>query len=239
MANIPLTVEDILFNEGFVNFSSDIQKTQNTNHTNNKYDKNTIYEILHKDNPIVKLKEFGIYHDKNNIKYEKLEYTNIYDIDNEKNYARYLMSRTYVIEKVVTNNITTLDDKDISFNCPLYYLIVTDMNNNIINDSLYTVKLVFPSEYFSECNNLIVKFSDGYVCDNNQDFYDMFGKNKTKIYNDVIRINHKKQRIFNNYTDRIEIIFDDMTCLNSIKIECKVYDIYGYGGFFISGWLFN
>jgi hypothetical protein len=71
--------------------------------------------------------------------------------------------------------------------------------------------------------------------------YFVFSEKKVNMLNELLsRANIKEnQFVFNEYTDYIEIIFDDSVKVEQINIVCKVYNIYGYGGFFGSGWCYN
>jgi hypothetical protein len=227
-----LTINSLLGIDGFVPY---IKSECGDNNVHDiSYDRENIYEMLHAENPILKLKEFGMFSDKNNLKYDKLEYTNIYDIDTENNYARYLLSRTYLLEKEIKDDIITIEYGDISFTCPLYYLSITDDNNNTISEELYIVELNIGE------SDLIVWLNDGYVKDDNHGVYDMFGRHYAEKYNEIIKpVIPDRQCIFNSYTDKITIYFSKDIKAAKIKIECKVYDIYNYGGFFRSGWMFS
>jgi len=48
-----------------------------------------------------------------------------------------------------------------------------------------------------------------------------------------------QQLLYNSYTDTIRIIFKDPIINKKINIECRTYDLYGYGGFFSCGWLYT
>jgi hypothetical protein len=231
-----LSLDSLMISDGFIN--------DNTQLKPKIHNKNDIFTILHEENPIIKLNELGMFIDKHDNVYKAsiIEYLSSYNIINDSDniYANYLISRTYNIEYSITNNITEINftDNNISFTCPLYYLSITDINNNPIDNTLYTVNLILD---FENNNILPVNFNKyGYINDNNQLTYNIFGKNKVKHYFNLIdKLNTPTQCIFNDYTDKIIIKFKNNFLHNKIKIEFKMYDIYRYGGFFTSGWLFN
>jgi hypothetical protein len=229
-----LTVENLLGSEGFIRYPDDPMVLSNYENVVAKT-KSDIYEDLHKGDPIKTLKEFGMFGDKDSIKYEKLEYTGIYKVINEEKYARYLLSRTCVLDKEVHNNSVTIGYNEIYHTCPLYYLTVCDVDGKQIDESLFSVQL----DLCEHKTKLQIHFDKGYIKDDNQDFYDIYGKNKNKIYKELINcVDKNMQYIVNDYTDSITINFNPTLQLSNVKIEYKVYDVYGYGGFFSSGWLF-
>ena len=218
-----LSVECLLGSDGFIPLGK--------NKIEQKDSKKNIYKMLHDENPIKKLKEFGMFNDKDDVKYKKLEYTGIYNIDEKKNHAMYLVSRTFVAQKNIENGIVVITHKDIDFNCPLYYLSITDEQNNDIDGSL---TMTF---YDPRCN-LHVTFKNKYIKDDQQCFYNIWGGNKVKIYEKMIKSEiHDRQYIFNSHTDMLEIKFDNTIKTKKVNITCKVYDIFKYGGFFNSGWI--
>ena len=161
------------------------------------------------------------------------------DIDYEKNSAIYLLSRTYIFDKTInkkndnSHNFITIGHDDISFNCPLYYLSLYYNNRDKINESLYTVIMIF-----SEQCKLDVNFKNGYISNDKQFLFNIWGKNQIKSYKHIVG---EQQCLYNGYTDKILIKFNkDMNFdnLDKIKTECKVYDLYLYSEFFRSGWLY-
>jgi len=165
-----LTVDILLNTDGFVKYGEEGTTTFD-------YTKADIFKMLHEENPIKKLKEFGFFQDKDKIKNETLEYANIYNIDLERKSCVYLLLRNCVFEKEIKNNMIIINwnDNNIRFECPLYYLSVMDSNNNLIDSSLYIVKIMLETG-----SELIVTFKDGYIKDDMQKIYDIFGKHKVQ-----------------------------------------------------------
>jgi hypothetical protein len=227
-----LTLNNLLGTDNFIPFDE-----SDPNETIKKpLKKSDILEMLHIEGPITKLKEFGFFNDKEHINNKGIEYTGIYKINENKKIANYLLSRTYVIKKRISDNKIVINENDFNFNCPMYFLIIRDDNGNKMNELSYSVKLFC----FDEKICLNVGLNNGYISDNNQEFYDLFDKHKIGTYNDIIKPNLPNIRyIFNTYVDKYEISFNEPIETQHINIECKVYDIYAYGGFFNCGWIYS
>ncbi|VBB17916.1 hypothetical protein YASMINEVIRUS_379 [Yasminevirus sp. GU-2018] len=233
-----LTVETLLGSDGFVRFEDDENRSEGG--LSKLKAKTEIYEDLHRGDPIKQLREFGMFNDKREIKYDKIEYTGVYNIDYEKGYARYLLSRSYILNKDIVGSIVYIENKEISFACPLYYLSVSDSEGNMMDESLYSVVLVV-CDRKAQYN---MQFNKGFIQDDNQDFYDIYAKHKNKVYRELInQVKHDRghvtQYVINDYTDTIIIKFKEGFNKSSVRVECRVYDVYGYGGFFSCGWLFS
>lgn len=183
-----------------------------------------ICENLHHNDPVKTLKSFSLLPEERGC--NALEYANKYQINSDKKRGEFLISLIYSLKKQVDeHNTITITDKDINFNVPLYYLSISQ--NEIITD--YSVKL-------TQCD-LIPKFRDGYIHDDNQYVYDIFSRNKSILFRKLLR--DDSQLIFNNYNDKIVITFNERYSGQEMNIEVKLYNIYAYGGFFNSGWIFS
>lgn len=229
-----LSLDSLLYSDGFVKYDTDDKINPPI------YSKLEIYEMMHRENPIKKLKEFGMFNDKDEPKYDKMEYDNIYDVHMERG-ARYLLSKTYTLEKDIINNEIEINYIDINCKCPLYHLSILDENGYPMDESLYTIEMLVDF-----CNHAFtVSFSDS-IKDESQILHNIFDSEesmiykKIKVYKEIIGDNYlNKKYIFNDYTDKFIIRFDDSVKINKIKVICKVHDIYCYGGFFWSGWMYG
>lgn len=248
-----LTIDSLLGSDGFVRMKeNNVENNVENNTEHNESDqqianssKDTIYETLHNEDPIKTLKKYGMFRDKKEIKYDNLEYVGKYKSND--NCAYYLCSRTYIFDKIIENNKIIINDVDVDFDCPLYYLSISfiDDENPLVSVPVPdpSVKLIFDNYY-----SIIVSFNGGYINDDNQNIYNIISENVSSIYKEIIELENK-QHIFNRYTERIEIDFDSLNLdkrevpfgkrivSNKVKVTCKVNDVYCYGGFFSSGWL--
>lgn len=222
-----ITVDDIMYANGFVNFDKTKQ------HESKNISINNIYELLHTKGPHIALKEYGMFDTRSDIPFFHMEYLNYYDLNKSKHCAQYLMSISYNLQKDITNNTCILQYNDISPHCALYYLQILDENGNVIDENNYKIKM--------QCFNLPLNFVNGYMMNEDPSLYFILSEKKVNILNEMLTKSDVigKQFLFNEYTDFIEINFDDNIKINKVNVVCKVYNIYGYGGFFMSGWFFN
>lgn len=238
-----LTLDNLLGADGFIPYRPQVvledQSTEQP-HNADKVDKIDIFELLHKEGPIKKLKEFGMFTDREHINSKCLEYMNTYNIEKVNRryrlpeHARYLLSRTFVFKKEIKDGTVVIDHNDFDFDRPLYHIMIKREDNSTIIETSYTVKM----NYCENKHQLDVRLVNGFVDSGNQFIYNVWGKHKTKLYNGIIKtISPDTGHIFNTYTDSFDIMFDRAIENQYVIIECKVYDIYAYGGFFSCGWV--
>lgn len=214
-----LTIDSLLARDGFISFDKKSSQTQTPSSLEE------ICAILHRENPIRKLRSFSLFVER---KCADIEYENKYRINSEKRRGEFLMSLTYTSTKQIDDhNTITITHNDIDFDIPMYYLsfaLSSNQDENIEN-------------YMIELKDLELKpsFRNGFIHDENQFLYDIFGSKHLTIFRKLLQ--NDSQLIFNNYTSKIVITFDKQYPTREINVRVKLYNIYVYGGFFNSGWL--
>lgn len=198
------------------------------------------FEFLYQNNPITILKTCKMFDPRSKIEYQDLNYLNCYDFNMNDRIATYLYSITFLRCIQVNDHKIILTDRDITFNCPIYYLLLTDVNGKILNNQDYSIILYCGSRSIS------LKFKHGFFTDEDNLYHSLNASseycfNKYQRFYNLIRKNPSLSNCFigNDYTDRIEIRFDPNLDMRKVTIECKVYNLYGYGGFFKNGWLYS
>lgn len=208
-----MNIDTLMKADGFINMSGKQCVSQ---------DKEYIYKMLHKEDPIKKLKEFGIFSDKTYDTKNYISYTGKYMIDDLQR-ANYLISRKFVIEKKIQNNKVRIDYGDFDTKCPLYKLTIKRTDGTIINDNTYKVLIA--------CFYNKMRFE---MCDDNKKIYEILGKNMHHKFGKIIT---DTTLIYNDYIDYYQIHFNEND--QDIIIEFEIYDIYLYKSFFECGWLFT
>jgi len=210
-----MNLNDFMASSGFLNHD-------NTGAT--QYSQEDVCKMLHENDPIKMLKEYNIFTDKNIT--SELKYLNDYVMT--KQWAVFLMQRSFTLHKNVCNNTAIFSDKDVGL-CPIYQIIVKDENNTIIDNKDY----VFSFTLESSQNTVPISLDEnGYLIDTNH-WFEMFGQTKPTHY----KKHNIRTVIYNDYTDHLTITFHNHNYEN-ITIEINSYDLYGYANFFTNGWLF-
>jgi len=191
------------------------------------HDPDNLLLSLHENEPNKMLKEFGFFTDKK-INHTELQYTKKYIINKDEMSGTYLFNRTFISNKDVINNEVKLLDNDTS-NCPIYQIIVTDENDNIIDISEYSVSISMEWDKIID----VPLQKDGYLSEEMRTIYEAFGGNKPSFYNKF----DTKACIYNNYTKHILFTFHNEK-YTKVKITTYNYDLYTYAGFFKHGWDF-
>ena len=163
------------------------------------HDPDNLLLSLHENEPHKMLKQLGFFTDKK-LNHTDLQYTKKYIINKDEMSGTYLFSRTFISNKDVVNNEVKLLDIDTS-NCPIYQIIVTDENDNIIDVSEYSVSMIM--EIYNNHEAQVSLHKDGYLYENMRDFYELNGSNKPSFYNKL----DTKTCIYNNYTKHILFTF--------------------------------
>lgn len=229
--NNNLTLNELLGSDGFIPFGEE--------KVNNRISKINIFEKLHQGNPIKKLKEYGFFCERDGNKCGELEYTGTYHIDNNKKLARYLLSRTYNINKTVINNAIVIDNNDIFLTCPVYYIKLYTEDGVPIDEYLYKYRIIFTLA-LDKTYQIPVMFDNGYIINNQININHTTSKSKLKIYGEIIKKHNSKIHfIMNTYLDKLIINLDNKLKHNKVHVEIKIYDLFAYGGFFDCGWSYS
>ncbi len=203
MAEKKITVDDLLLSDGFVKNGDSGPRPFVA--------KEDIYKMLHQEGPIKKLTEYGVFSDKKNG--GDLEYTGKYIVDDDG--ARFLMTRTYTLNKEIKNGIVEIDKTEVLFSCPFHSISIDG-----IERKLYIIRP-------------IIEGSSLNIDDVGAEWNEVF-KNKNREYSKFSGL----QFIITDYIDKFKIEFDKSITTTKIVIKYEAYDEYLCGGFLINMWAF-
>jgi hypothetical protein len=218
-----LTSDEMMSANGFLSFN----KTK-TLPKINIYD---IFQKLHQNDPIIQLKQLGMFSNNRNKIPSELKYTGIYKINEKPISASYLYEQIYTFQKnIVHDSKIVLNNKDFSFDLPLSKIIIYHNDVNIpIDEKLYDIGFKFKNcdEFFSLESFEAMRYINE---------FESYETNKAKHFINIIPSLEKFY--MTEYIDEIKIFFN-CTMKSPVNVKVKLYNIYNYGGFFSSGWSFS
>ena len=217
-----LTTDEIMSANGFSSFD----KTKILPRTN-IYD---IFQRLHQNDPIIQLKQLGMFNNNRNKIPSELKYTGIYKLNEKPISASYLYEQIYTFQKNIANDFSILlNDKDFSVCLPLSKIIIYHCDENIPIDEIH-YEILFKHD--GSDNFYPFDFLDAKYFINE---YKTYEAHKAKHFINIVPSLENFYMI--GSINEIKIVFNCV--MNSpVNVKVKLYNIYNYGGFFSSGWSF-
>lgn len=190
-----------------------------------------IFQRLHQNDPIIQLKQVGMFSPNRNKIPNELKYTGIYKLNEKPISASYLYEQVYTFQKNIVNDCNILlNNKDFSFRLPLSKITIYHCDENIpIDETLYNISFKYDG-----CDDFYPFdwFDAKYFINE----YKTYEAHNAKHFINIVPSLEKFYML--GSINEIKIFFNCMMH-SPINVKVKLYNIYNYGGLFSSGWSFD